>query len=302
VDDYKDRRWLFRRCGELAHSFKVLPRMQILDPFRVLSLAINLPGPLAVARLRALGATVRKVEPPSGDPLQQARPEWYRLLHEGVEVQRLDLKLAGERSRLEPWLAEADLLVTASRTSALERLGLGWDELHRRFPDLSQVAIVGHAAPDEERPGHDLLYQAEHGLVQPPALSRTCLADFGGALEAVLAALQLLWARRLGQPGQRLSVSLAQSAAWFAEPVRQGVTTPGGILGGGFAGYNVYRAARGWVALAALEPHFQRALADDLGLSGLDAGELQARFLTRTADEWVTWARERNLPLVKIVL
>ena len=48
--------------------------------------------------------------------------------------------------------------------------------------------------------------------------------------------------------------------------------------------------------------HFQRALADDLGLSGLDAGELQARFLTRTADEWVTWARERNLPLVKIVL
>jgi hypothetical protein len=46
----------------------------------------------------------------------------------------------------------------------------------------------------------------------------------------VLAALQLLWGRHPGQPGQRLAVSLAQSAAWFAEPVRQGVTTPGGIL------------------------------------------------------------------------
>jgi crotonobetainyl-CoA:carnitine CoA-transferase CaiB-like acyl-CoA transferase len=275
--------------------------MQTLDSFRVLSLAINLPGPLAVARLRALGATVRKVEPPSGDPLRQARPEWYRFLHEGVEVQRVDLKQAGGQNRMDPWLAEADLLVTASRPSALERLGLGWDDLHRRYPHLSQVAIVGHAAPEEDRPGHDLLYQAEHGLVQPPALPRTCLADLGGALEAVLAALQLLWARRLGQPGQRLTVSLAQSAAWFAEPMRQGVTTPGGILGGGFAGYNVYETAQGWVAVAALEPHFQRALMHELGLSGLDAAELQARLLTHTADEWVTWARERDLPLVKVI-
>jgi crotonobetainyl-CoA:carnitine CoA-transferase CaiB-like acyl-CoA transferase len=275
--------------------------MKILDGVRVVSLAVNLPGPLAVARLRALGASVRKVEPPSGDPLGQARPEWYRLLHEGIEVQRLDLKEPGGRTQLDSWLAGADLLITASRPAALERLGLGWDDLHRRFPHLSQVAIVGHAAPEEDRPGHDLLYQAEHGLVLPPGLPRTCLADLGGALEAVLAALQLLWARRAGRPGQRLAVSLDQAAAWFAEPVRQGLTTPGGILGGGFGGYNVYRAAQGWVAVTALEPHFQRALANQLGVSGLDAEELQQRFLTRTAEEWVTWARERDLPLVEVV-
>jgi crotonobetainyl-CoA:carnitine CoA-transferase CaiB-like acyl-CoA transferase len=274
--------------------------MQILDTIRVLSLAINLPGPLAVARLRALGATVRKIEPPWGDPLEQARLEWYRLLHEGIEVQRLDLKEAGGRSQLDTWLAETDLLITASRPTALERLGLGWNDLHRRFPQLSQVAIVGHAAPPEDRPGHDLLYQAEHGLVQPPALPRTCLADLGGALEVVLAALQLLWARQPDQPGQRLAVSLAQAAAWFAEPVRQGLTAPGGILGGGFGGYNVYRAAEGWIALAALEPHFQHVLVHELGLSSLDTNELQQRFSTRTADAWMTWAQERDLPLVKI--
>jgi crotonobetainyl-CoA:carnitine CoA-transferase CaiB-like acyl-CoA transferase len=275
--------------------------MKILDGVRVVSLAVNLPGPLAVARLHALGASVRKVEPPTGDPLGQARPEWYRLLHEGVEVRRLDLRQAGGRTELDSWLSQADLLITASRPAALERLGLGWDDLHRRFPDLCQVALVGHAAPEEDRPGHDLLYQAEHGLVLPPALPRTCLADLAGALEAVLAALQLLWARRAGQPGQRSAVSLAQAAAWFAEPVRQGLTTPGGILGGGFGGYNVYRAARGWVAVAALEPHFQRALASELGLSCLDADDLQQRFLTRTASEWVAWARQRDLPLVEVL-
>jgi crotonobetainyl-CoA:carnitine CoA-transferase CaiB-like acyl-CoA transferase len=275
--------------------------MQILDTIRVLSLAINLPGPLAVARLRALGATVRKIEPPLGDPLEQARPEWYRLLHDGIAVQRLDLKEAGGRSQLDTWLAEADLVITSSRPAALERLGLGWNDLHRRFPHLSQVAIVGQPAPEEDRPGHDLLYQAQHGLVQPPALPRTCLADLGGALEAVLAALQLLWARRPDQPGQRLVVSLAEAAAWFAEPLRQGLTAPGGVLGGGFGGYQVYRTAEGWIALAALEPHFQHVLADALGLSGLDPNELQQRFLTRTADEWMEWARERDLPLVKVV-
>jgi crotonobetainyl-CoA:carnitine CoA-transferase CaiB-like acyl-CoA transferase len=278
-----------------------MPRMGVLDNIRVASLAINLPGPLAVARLRTLGATVHKIEPPTGDPLQHARPQWFDLLHEGVEVVRLDLKDAAGRTQLDGYLQQAHLLLTASRPAALERLGLGWPDLHQQFPQLSQVAIVGHAPPEEDLPGHDLLYQAEQGLVEPPALPRTCLADLGGALEAVLAALQLLLARKAGQPGQYQAVSLAQTAAWFAEPLRQGLTTPGGVLGGGFGGYQVYRTAQGWIAVAALEPHFQRALAAELGLVTLDAGQLQAKFLSRTAEQWAAWARERDLPLVQVV-
>ncbi len=40
--------------------------MQLLDDVRVVSLAINLPGPLAAARLAEFGASVTKIEPPSG--------------------------------------------------------------------------------------------------------------------------------------------------------------------------------------------------------------------------------------------
>jgi alpha-methylacyl-CoA racemase len=272
--------------------------MQSLDNFHVVSLAINLPGPLAVGRLRALGATVCKIEPPGGDPLEQARPEWYRLLHEGIEVHRLDLKDPEARARLDALLDAADLLITASRPAALARLGLSWDGLHERFPRLSQVAIVGHPPPDDELPGHDLLYQAEQGLVQPPALPATCIADLGGALEVVIAALQLLLAR--GSLGRRSIVSLASAAAWFAEPLRQGLTAPDGILGGGFGGYGVYQARNGWIALAALEPHFQQALRQTLGVARLDPALLQETFLNRTADEWVVWARENDLPLVKV--
>jgi alpha-methylacyl-CoA racemase len=274
--------------------------MGILDTVHVLSLATNLPGPLAVARLRSLGARIRKVEPPTGDLLERARPTWYRTLHEGIDIQRIDLKDAAGRARLDSFLEETDLLITATRPASLARLGLGWDELHARFPRLSQVAIVGNPAPEEDLPGHDLLYQAEQGLVHPPEMPRTCLADLGGALEAVIAALELVIASKAGEPGRRVAVSLTSAAGWFAEPWRQELTTPGGQLGGGFGGYRIYRAREGWVAVAALEPQFQKALATELGVSLGDPDELQKVFLTRSADDWVARAREIDLPLVKI--
>jgi crotonobetainyl-CoA:carnitine CoA-transferase CaiB-like acyl-CoA transferase len=274
--------------------------MEVLENTRVLTLATNLPGPLAVARLRSMGARVRKIEPPTGDLLERARPEWYRTLHEGIDVERQDLKGSAGRARLEAVLQETDLLVTASRPSSLARLGLGWDDLHARLPLLSHLAIVGNPAPEEELPGHDLLYQAGQGLVLPPELPRTCLADLGGALEAVIAALQLVLARRAGEPGRRWPVSLAESASWFAEPLRRGLTAPGGMLGGGFGGYRIYLTKQGWIAVAALEPQFQKALADETGVSDLDPAALQELFLTRTAAEWVRVAREKDLPLAEV--
>jgi alpha-methylacyl-CoA racemase len=160
------------------------------------------------------------------------------------------------------------------------------------------VAIVGHPQPDDNLPGHDLLYQAEHGLVQPPAMPLTCVADLGGALEAVIAALQLLLAR--DSVGRQSIVSLANAAKWFAEPLRQGLTKPDGTLGGNFPGYRIYQTRKGWIALAALEPHFQEGLARALGVDSLDLSRLQEIFMTRTADEWAPWARGRDLPLIRV--
>src|SRR5699024_10875428 len=65
-----------------------------LNGITVLTLAVNLPGPLAAARLTQLGARVIKVEPPNGDPLESAVAEYYRELTEGQEIRRVDLKTA----------------------------------------------------------------------------------------------------------------------------------------------------------------------------------------------------------------
>jgi alpha-methylacyl-CoA racemase len=271
-----------------------------LQEIRLLTLAINLPGPLAVANLQRLGATVVKIEPPQGDPLAHVKPSWYRALHEGQEILCLNLKDAEDRVRLEQELAAADLLITATRPAALNRLGLAWAELHARYPRLCQVAIVGYPPPHEDVPGHDLTYQARFGLLEPPHLPRTMIADLAGAQETVHAALALLFARERGQGAHYAQISLAKAAACFAEPLRQGLTAPEGVLGGAFPGYNIYRAREGWIALAALEAHFWLKLGAELELSSADRQQLQAIFLTRTALEWEAWAIQHDLPLAAV--
>ncbi|MGN6432095.1 MAG: CoA transferase [Gaiellaceae bacterium] len=257
----------------------------MLDGRRVVTTALNVPGPVAAARLRELGATVTKIEPPEGDPLASAAPEWYRDLA-GDDVVRLDLKRGG-LVRLDELLADADLLLTAQRRSALARLGLGWRELHQRFPRLSQVAIVGER--DSERPGHDLTYLAARGVVRPPELPKTLAADLLGAERAVTAAVAVL----LAAEPTYLEVALADAAELLAQPLRHGLTSDNGILGGGFPGYGLYETSDGWIAVAALEPRFRERL-DELGEN------LGSVFRTRTAEEWEAWASERDVPLTRI--
>ena len=47
-----------------------------LAGLRLVTLAVNVPGPMTAARLKGFGASVVKVEPPSGDPLMHQNPAW----------------------------------------------------------------------------------------------------------------------------------------------------------------------------------------------------------------------------------
>lgn len=279
-----------------------------LHGVRVVCLAVYVPAPLAAGRLRDLGACVTKIEPAAGDPLVGMSASWYAELNAGFDVVRLDVKQPAGRDRLDALLADADVLLTATRPDSLARLGLGWDALHARHPRLCHVAVVGHAGAHAARPGHDLTYQAEAGLVAPPHMPRTLLADVAGAERAASAALALLLARgrggRAGRAG-RAEVSLADVAERFAAPFRHGLTAPGGILGGAAPAYALYPARDGWVAVGALEPHFRERLCRELDIA--PAGEpaalaalLAERLSRRDAMEWEAWAVARDLPLAAV--
>jgi len=263
-----------------------------LSGVSVLSFALNVPGPVAVARLVAEGATAVKIEPPGGDPLTLYSRAWYDALHAGVTIVPLDLKTGGGRTTLDPLLARADVVLTSQRPAALARLGLAPDALFARYPHLRLVSIVGDtSAPD--RPGHDVTYQAEAGLLRAD-LPATFLADLAGAADAVTAVLLAL----REPPGTQRVVGLRDALATFATPGYLGLTAPGGRFGGADPAYGVYAAADGLIAVAALEPHFRARFYAALGLP-LDA-PLHDVMRARTCDDWDTFARMHDVPLSRV--
>lgn len=273
-----------------------------LSGVRVLSIAINLPGPAAVARLASQGATVTTVLPPTGDPMEHYAKAYFDELHDGQAIERVDLKSKEGRARLDTLLAETDVFLTSSRPSALARLGLDHATVGGRHTHVCQVDIVGHPGDGAEVAGHDLTYQAGSGLVRDGRMPATTVVDLAGAERAAAEACAALVERARTGRGSRREVALSDLAVTMARPVVHGLTVPGGLLGGGLPVYDVYAASEGHVALAALEPHFTARLLAALGIDpdDLSRERLTAVFAERTAAEWQQWADERDIPLAAV--
>lgn len=265
-----------------------------LTGIRVVTIAVNVPGPLAASHLRTQGAVVIKVEPAGGDPLAAFSPGLYAQLADGVRVERLDLKSGDGGAAMRRHLQDADLFLASQRPSALGRLGLDADTLlaDTSLPRLRWLNIVG----EEERPeipGHDLTYLAKAGLLGSD-MPKTLVADVLGAERAFATALLLL----RQPPGASATVGLFDSLAPLVSILTNGLTGPNGIVGGRWPAYGLYHARTGRLAVAALEPSFRRRLYVALDLP--DGASLAEAFLTRTADEWESWAQERDLPIVAL--
>lgn len=271
-----------------------------LTDVRIVSLALNLPGPAALAQARAIGAACLKIEPPSGDAMREYSKAFYAQLHRGVRVQRLDLKTDAGRLAFHNELARAHILLTSFRPSALARLGLSWRALHAVHPRLFHVAIEGERGRRAEHAGHDLTYLASRGLVTPPLLPPTLWSDMAASLEAAKAILAAALLARAGAPGRRIEVAIGDAAQFLAWPRQFGLLAHDALLGGGSAAYNLYATADGWIALAALEPHFQRALLGALGVTRLSRASLTRVFRTESTAHWVAFARKHDLPIAAL--
>ncbi|AOW13524.1 CoA-transferase [Hydrogenophaga crassostreae] len=248
-----------------------VPSLKPLRGVRVLSLALNLPGPAALMRLNAMGATCLKAEPLGkdggcGDPMGAYNRAAYDTMHSGIKVLRLDLKTEKGQTALHKELARTDVLLTSFRPSALNKLGLGWKSLHKQYPALSVVAIVGAPGERAEEPGHDLTYLAEAGLVTGLELPTTLFADMGGSLMASEAALKAVLQQNISGKSSFQEIALSDAAHWLALPRTWGLTMPKGAVGGAHAGYRIYPCKNGRVAVAALEPHFASALCQAAGV------------------------------------
>jgi alpha-methylacyl-CoA racemase len=207
-------------------------------------------------------------------------------LHAGVRIVKADLKTELGQRALHRELAKTDVLLTSFRPSALKKLGLVWKDLHKQYPQLSVVAIVGAPGARAEEPGHDLTYMAENDLIPGLELPASLYADMGGSLMATEAILQAVLTQRTKSKGMYLEVALSEAAAYIGLPRTWGLTKPGAAVGGGHAGYRVYACKDGRVAVAALEPHFAASLC---ARAGVKVESMKTMFSPLTHEVVAVW-------------
>jgi len=291
---------------QTQHQKTTPQTLQPLQGVRILSLALNLPGPAALMRCRRMGAKCVKLEPPNGDPMANYNQLAYAKLHEGIGVLTVDLKSEAGQQALHEELAKSDVLLTSFRPSALVKLGIDWATLQSIYPALSQIAIVGSAGERAEAPGHDLTYQADCDLVPTLDLPPTLYADMGGSVMASEAVLQATMARDANGKGVLIEIALAEAAAYLALPREWGLSQTAGPVGGAHAGYRVYPCKDGRVAVAALEPHFAAALCAAAGLIESDWLAMQSPathsviagfLLAQTQEELDLLSASKDIPL-----
>jgi hypothetical protein len=274
--------------------------LMLLDGLRVVTTALNLPGPAACARLRDMGAAVSKVEPPAGDPMERFNASWYGKLHEGGDdrtpgpQERRGPARDGQAARRSRPAHHGAARLRARSHGARSRLARSRSS--KALPRRDHRARIAR----DELAGHDLTYLAAHGLVVPPAMPRTLYADVAGAERAVSTALALVIARDRTGKAHRATAALADAAAALAQPLHQGLTRPGAILGGGNPAYNLYAAREGWIAVAALEPHFEKKLGDKFALGKLTIEALGSLFSSHDAEYWEEWGRRNDIPIVAV--
>jgi crotonobetainyl-CoA:carnitine CoA-transferase CaiB-like acyl-CoA transferase len=123
-----------------------------LSGVRVLDLTGVVSGPFATMFLADQGADVLKIEPIGGDITRRSRAavgktnEFSALFissNRGIRSLALDIKHDSGREILARLASQADVLVQNFRPGAMERLGLGPEQLRQRHPRLIYVSISG---------------------------------------------------------------------------------------------------------------------------------------------------------------
>ena len=207
-----------------------------LQGVKVIELGTLIAGPFCTRLLAEFGAEVIKIEPPgSGDPLRK-----WRKLHDGTSLWwyaqarnkksvTLDLKHGEAQEIVRKLARDADIVVENFRPGAMEKWGLGWNELSALNPRLIMVRLsgFGQTGPYRDRAGFGAIGESMGGLRyvtghpdRPPVRVGVSIGDSIAALHGVIGALMALHHRDVnGGRGQVVDVALYEAVFNMMESV-----------------------------------------------------------------------------------
>lgn len=247
-----------------------------LKGIRVIDYSHFLAGPYVGRCLAAMGAEVIKVERPgSGDAGRQhshviddQQSGYFLQLNMGKQGVSVNMRDPRGKEFMQKLCDSADVFIENYRPGALEKLGLGYQELSSRNPKLvyCSISAYGHTGPDSHRAGFGLIAEAKSGIMQmvgvpgeAPPLLRISLGDMYTGIHAVAAINAALLGRVHSGKGQHIDMALYDTLVSMHEYAVQCYTLSGGTVLPQQTGhdmptstlYGVFRAQDGDLVIAA---------------------------------------------------
>jgi crotonobetainyl-CoA:carnitine CoA-transferase CaiB-like acyl-CoA transferase len=144
-----------------------------LDGLVVADMSRILAGPYCSMLLGDMGATVIKVESPSGDdtrtwmpPVKDGVSTYYLSIGRNKRSVVLDFRDPGDRALAAELLRRADVAIENFKPGSLGKFGLDYETAAERNPGLVYLSISGFGTAEGAwLPGYDLIVQAVSGLM-----------------------------------------------------------------------------------------------------------------------------------------
>jgi len=204
-----------------------------LEGIKVLDLSRALAGPYCTMMLADMGAEVIKLEMPGrgddsrswGPPFVEGESAYFMSINRNKKSITLNMKSDKSTEIIHKLIKQSDVLVENFRPGAMERLGLGYEQVKAMNPRIVYCSISGFGqdGPYRMLPGFDQVLQGMGGLMSitgelggPPIKVGVAIADISGGMFASNGILVALYNREKTGKGQMVDVSLLDSqVAWL---------------------------------------------------------------------------------------
>jgi crotonobetainyl-CoA:carnitine CoA-transferase CaiB-like acyl-CoA transferase len=301
----------------------------LLTGISVVSFTHFLQGPSAVQFLADLGADVIKIEPVTGaferswsgpDAYLDGHSVFHLLGNRNQRSVAIDLRSDGGAEVIRQLLTRADVLVESYRPGAMERLGLGYEQVRElnEFIVYASLSGYGSTGPYRDRPGQDVLIQALSGLTWlsgaadgPPVPVGASVVDQHAAALAAMGIIAALYDRARSGKGHRIESNLLSAALDLqVEPLSYYLNgfdherEPSGVSSRFYkAPYGVFRTTDGYICISLTstaklaeafgDPWFGTVDADDEFARRTEINERVTQHLAgRSTDHWLTHLAE----------
>jgi CoA:oxalate CoA-transferase len=262
-----------------------------LSGVTIVDLSRILAGPYCTFLMAEMGARVIKVEPPKGGddaraygPFVNGKSTYFASVNRGKESIALDLKSDGDRAIFEKLLAKADVVVENFRPGTMEKLGFGWDTLHKKFPKLiyASASGFGHTGPNSKDPAYDMVMQGMGGIMsitgnegQPPSRVGMSIGDMGAGLYTAVAVNAALLHREKTGESTKVDIAMFDCQLALLENAIMRYTVEGEIPGPlgarhpTITPFQAFKTKDGSMIIAAGNDNLFVKTCDALGLAGL---------------------------------